>query len=247
MIIASLALAETTGRVESIAGMHRYWLVDDLEAHGLGAVSLDVLPAAYASQVAATTGESASITIEGHERGRVWRARDDASHLAALPAAEPTVLLTLHSRSRPADDLDRSEIVNTFDPLVPGWVDNVEDTPAHNPALGFLHMQARMLIEGDSRGLRTFTLGLGTFAADEGCHALHRHSNAAEIFFVWEGEGVHLTGDGVEHPIRAGELVFVPPGEWHGFRNTAHGDTRAFFGYLGVDLRSKAGYEVKRP
>ena len=73
------------------------------------------------------------------------------------------------------------------------------------------------------------------------------HAKAAEVFFVWEGAGVHLTGDGAEHAMRAGDLVFVPPGEWHGFRTTVDTDTRAFFGYLGADLRSGAGYEVMHP
>ncbi len=249
MIITSLAAAKAAGRVESIAAMRRYWLLDDSDAHGLGAVSLDVLPAAATHRVAAGDGESASVAVEGRERGRVWRASDHGSYLVE-PADEPAALMTLHSRGVPAataDDLDRLDMLGPFDPLVPRWVDNVADSPAHNPALGFFHMRARMLVEGDSRGRRTFTLGLGTFLAGEGRHALHRHDNAAEVFFVWEGEGLHLTGDGVEHPLRTGELVFVPPGEWHGFRTTADGDTRAFFGYLGVDLRSGAGYEVEPP
>ena len=249
MIITSLAAAEASGRVESIAAMRRYWLVDDSDAQGLGAVSLDVLPVPNSHRFAAGAGESAAVVVEGRERGRVWRVRDHGSSLVES-AGEPTMLLTLHSRGVPtaaADDLDRLDTLNPFDPLVPGWVDDVADSPAHNPALGFFHMQARMLVEGDSRGRRTFTLGLGTFAAGEGCHALHRHANAAEVFFIWEGAGVHLTGDGAEHPLRAGELVLVPPGEWHGFRTAADSDTRAFFGYLGVDSRSGAGYEVRHP
>ena len=76
----------------------------------------------------------------------------------------------------------------------------VTETPAHNPELGFFHMRARMLIDGASGGRRTFTLGLGTYAPTEGCHALHRHAHAGEAFFIWKGHGSHLTEDGAGIP-----------------------------------------------
>jgi len=123
-------------------------------------------------------------------------------------------------------------------------IDAVADSPAHDPDLGFFHMQGRLLISGPSNGRRTFTVGLGTFAPDGGCHGLHRHAHAEEVFYVWEGVGAHLTDDGVEHRMTAGELVWVPLGEWHGFRNTGAQPLRAVFCYLGVDQRSDAGYEV---
>jgi quercetin dioxygenase-like cupin family protein len=46
----------------------------------------------------------------------------------------------------------------------------------------------------------------------------HRHAHEHEVF-VLDGEGV-VVEDEREHPIRPGTVVFVPPNQWHQFRNT---------------------------
>jgi quercetin dioxygenase-like cupin family protein len=46
----------------------------------------------------------------------------------------------------------------------------------------------------------------------------HSHPYEHEVF-VLEGSGVVIEGD-VEHPLAAGDFVFVVPGEVHLFRNT---------------------------
>ena len=46
----------------------------------------------------------------------------------------------------------------------------------------------------------------------------HSHHYEHEVF-VLEGAGVVLEGD-VEHPLKAGDVVFVTPGEPHQFKNT---------------------------
>ncbi len=46
----------------------------------------------------------------------------------------------------------------------------------------------------------------------------HSHPYEHEVF-VLEGAGVVLEGDR-EHPLRSGDVVFVPPDEIHQFRNT---------------------------
>lgn len=43
----------------------------------------------------------------------------------------------------------------------------------------------------------------------------HYHKLATELYYVLEGEGVVLL-DGVEHPVRKGSLVHIPPGVVHG-------------------------------
>ncbi len=43
----------------------------------------------------------------------------------------------------------------------------------------------------------------------------HYHKRITELYYVLEGEGsVRL--DGVEHPVRAGSLLHIPPGVVHG-------------------------------
>ena len=43
----------------------------------------------------------------------------------------------------------------------------------------------------------------------------HYHKRATELYYVVEGEGI-VRLDGVEHPVRTGSLVHIPPGVLHG-------------------------------
>jgi quercetin dioxygenase-like cupin family protein len=43
----------------------------------------------------------------------------------------------------------------------------------------------------------------------------HFHRRATELYYVLEGEGT-VALDGVEHPVRPGSLVHIPPGVVHG-------------------------------
>jgi quercetin dioxygenase-like cupin family protein len=45
----------------------------------------------------------------------------------------------------------------------------------------------------------------------------HYHRRATELYYVLEGEGTVLL-DGVEHPVRPGSIVHIPPGVVHGAR-----------------------------
>jgi mannose-6-phosphate isomerase-like protein (cupin superfamily) len=44
---------------------------------------------------------------------------------------------------------------------------------------------------------------------------LHYHKRSTELYYVLDGEGVVLL-DGVEHAVRKGSLVHIPPGVVHG-------------------------------
>jgi mannose-6-phosphate isomerase-like protein (cupin superfamily) len=124
-------------------------------------------------------------------------------------------------------------------------LDDVADHPAHDPAMGFFHIEARFVVDAESTGSSGTVLGQARSAADGGAHALHRHPHAGEFFCLMDGEGVQIAADGEEVPIRPGDVTYVPAGEWHGFRNTGDVETRAIFGFFGVDSRVAAGYEVK--
>lgn len=121
---------------------------------------------------------------------------------------------------------------------------DIDDVAVHDPERGFFRMTARLMVNGPSDGHRAFTVGVSTFAPGEGCHDLHRHAHAEELFLVWEGEGTHLSADRAAHRLQAGDLTWVAKSEYHGFRNTGPGVARAVFCYLGVDDRVSAGYEV---
>jgi mannose-6-phosphate isomerase-like protein (cupin superfamily) len=43
----------------------------------------------------------------------------------------------------------------------------------------------------------------------------HYHKRSTELYYVLEGEGA-IVLDGVEHPVRKGTIVHIPPGVVHG-------------------------------
>ena len=45
----------------------------------------------------------------------------------------------------------------------------------------------------------------------------HFHKAATELYYVLDGEGT-VALDGVEHPVRKGSIVHIPPGVIHGAR-----------------------------
>jgi len=66
--------------------------------------------------------------------------------------------------------------------------------------------------EAPSFSMRQFQIDPG------GCTPKHAHAHEHEVF-VLEGAGVVLEGE-VEHPLRPGTVVFVPPKQRHQFRCT---------------------------
>jgi quercetin dioxygenase-like cupin family protein len=45
----------------------------------------------------------------------------------------------------------------------------------------------------------------------------HYHKRGTELYYVLDGEGTVVL-DGVEHPVRKGSMVHIPPGVVHGAR-----------------------------
>ena len=235
----------TSGDVMQAGGVTRHLLVGPEVGGAPVQVSLLELAAGSTHLLSAGTSELAAVVVSGEgELGGAARGPGTVVHcrpgqaLTVRALGADVTLLHLGTGSRADEGLSSAGPGRTF------GIDDVADTPTHDPALGFFHMTARLLVDGPSGGRRSFTVGLGTFAPGGGCHALHRHPHAHEALYVWEGQGAHLTGDGGEHPMDAGELVLVAPQEWHGFRNTGSTPVRAFFCYLGVDTLAGAGYDV---
>ncbi|GAA2747709.1 cupin domain-containing protein [Kitasatospora cinereorecta] len=108
---------------------------------------------------------------------------------------------------------------------------------------GFDGMGVRWLATTQSVGARRLTVATSAFTPG-GRHELHRHPAAGEFFLVLTGGGEHLTERG---PVRlaAGDLAYVPAGEWHGYRTDPDRTTTALYGYLGAGSLTAAGYQVK--
>ena len=121
-------------------------------------------------------------------------------------------------------------------------LDRVENVPFHRPELGFIHVAARWLVGANAAKSSSLVVGQSTFVSGA-AHLLHRHDHGDEFFYVFDGRGAHLV-DGGEVAMQAGDVVFAPRGEWHGFRNTDDRPVRAIFGYFGVTSLEEAGYEV---
>jgi len=47
----------------------------------------------------------------------------------------------------------------------------------------------------------------------------HRHTEFEECIYVLSGQGTSETDSG-EHPLKPGDTILIPPGEWHVTRNT---------------------------
>jgi quercetin dioxygenase-like cupin family protein len=72
---------------------------------------------------------------------------------------------------------------------------------------------------------------------------VHRHPSAEEFLFVLEGSGLHLSErDPV--PLAAGEVAYIPKGEWHGFANDSEAPTTVVTVFAGINSYEDAGYEV---
>jgi quercetin dioxygenase-like cupin family protein len=105
---------------------------------------------------------------------------------------------------------------------------------------GWKAMNVQWLITSDSVGAQHHVLGYTVFQPG-GEHERHRHPNAEEAEYLIAGSGISLVGDEeIEH--RAGEVVFVPRNEWHGFRCTSNEPAIMLWTYGGVSSLDAAGY-----
>jgi quercetin dioxygenase-like cupin family protein len=101
---------------------------------------------------------------------------------------------------------------------------------------GAVGCRIRCLI-GEPDGAPSFTMRQFEVAPG-GYTPKHSHGHEHEVF-VLEGTGVVLEGD-VEHPLRAGTVVYVPPNALHQFRNTGAGPLK-FLCLIPHPLRDMTG------
>lgn len=115
-----------------------------------------------------------------------------------------------------------------------------DPTVAGRPGWEGLHVW--WLVDRDQTGAENVVFNTTTFPANT-WHEIHRHPNAEEVLYVLEGSGLHLSeGEPVRHD--AGEAVYIPAGEWHGFANDTDSPTTVLAVFGGVGSYADAGYEV---
>lgn len=252
MFTTSEAQARESGRYrEQDSGGVEYRLVDASAGSMTDcAVDLIVVPPGGEYETSPAGGESGSVVVNGTgalltteaeyslERGTVVQADGRGGYRIRAGEGSELRVVRFSSPRAPVTDATGGPAIRAF------HFTESTDHSFHVPEKAFFHLSARWLVDGQNGQIQGFTLGQSTFDGDRGSHELHRHPSAEEVFYVWEGEGVHLTPDGSEVRMGPGELVFVPMNEWHGFRNTGSIPVRAVFGYLGVNSLEAGGYEL---
>jgi len=164
-------------------------------------------------------------------------------------SSEVTVLLTVYGG---CTDLEMAPVALVGEPDAHGCgchiAPPVEDCSTDRGDVlgtvgGSIDMGVRWLASTDTVGSQSLVVATSTFVPG-GSHDLHRHRHADEFFLVLSGTGEHLTQDG---PVRltAGDLAFIPAGEWHGFRTDPEITTRTVYGYLGAGSLAQAGYDLR--
>jgi quercetin dioxygenase-like cupin family protein len=93
---------------------------------------------------------------------------------------------------------------------------NYETVKAENAEGGAYNVKVRWLITKDL-GAPNFAMRLFEVEPD-GYSPLHTHPWEHEVFIL-EGEGAVFDGKKAT-PFKANDVVFVPPDEWHQFKNT---------------------------
>lgn len=106
---------------------------------------------------------------------------------------------------------------------------------------GWNGMHVQWLVTSQTVGATDHVFGITVFEPGA-LHDVHRHPNAEEMQYLILGSGVARVGD-EEIEQGVGEIVFVPKGEWHGFRNTSSAPTVMLWTYGGASDLAAAGYE----
>lgn len=93
---------------------------------------------------------------------------------------------------------------------------NIDETPRQPVRMDGVQGASMAVMVGRADGAPHFSVR--QFAVDPGGHTpRHQHDYEHEVFVV-SGRGVVFLG-GREHPVRAGDVIYVPANEPHQFRS----------------------------
>ncbi len=106
-------------------------------------------------------------------------------------------------------------------------------------------MQVQYLIDEKTAGSRGLVVGR-TVLPPGARHDRHAHPNADEFLVVMSGHGEIHTNAGME-PSKAGDVIFTPRGNWHGYVNTSDEDVLLIWGWSGAGSLDAAGYALPDP
>ena len=121
----------------------------------------------------------------------------------------------------------------------------IEDVPLEQGLRedeGWVHMQGQFLIGERNAGAKDLVVGR-TVLPPGARHERHLHPNCDEFLVVLSGHGEIYTNTGRE-PSKAGDVIYTPRGNWHGFDNTSDEDVLLFWGWSGAGSLEAAGYAI---
>jgi quercetin dioxygenase-like cupin family protein len=107
---------------------------------------------------------------------------------------------------------------------------------------GWIDMQVQFLIDAQAAGSDGLVVGR-TVLPPGARHTRHAHPNCDEFLVVLSGRGEIYTNEGRE-PSQAGDVVYTPRGNFHGFDNTGDEDVLLFWGWSGAGSLEAAGYTL---
>jgi quercetin dioxygenase-like cupin family protein len=110
---------------------------------------------------------------------------------------------------------------------------------------GWIDMQVQFLIDGRSANSNGIVVGR-TVLPPGARHERHLHPNCDEFLVVMSGRGEIYTNTGRE-PSVAGDVIYTPRGNWHGFDNTSNEDVLLIWGWSGAASLEEAGYAIPGP
>ncbi len=107
---------------------------------------------------------------------------------------------------------------------------------------GWVRMHVQWLCTEETMGAQSLVLGRTVFEPGGAAHEYHTHPNAEEVLYVIKGNGIAISGD-EEFEIGPGDVIFVPKGDRHFFKNTNDSeDLETIWIYGGAPSLKKAGY-----
>jgi quercetin dioxygenase-like cupin family protein len=124
----------------------------------------------------------------------------------------------------------------------------IEDVPLEQGLRedeGWIDMQVQFLIDGRDAGAEGLVVGR-TVLPPGARHERHLHPDCDEFLVVMSGHGEIHTNTGRE-PSQAGDVIFTPRGNYHGFVNTGDEDVLLIWGWSGAGSLEAAGYGLPRP
>jgi quercetin dioxygenase-like cupin family protein len=131
------------------------------------------------------------------------------------------------------------------DPPYRTTIDEVPLVQGLREDAGWVEMQVQFLIDARAAGSDQLVVGR-TVLAPGARHERHLHPNCDEFLVVMSGRGEVHTNSGRE-PSKAGDVIFTPRGNWHGFDNTGDEDVLLIWGWSGAGSLEAAGYALPGP